>query len=186
MSEQKSLTTANETTVGPAVAAPLAYAPHQERDKALRRFNWLTIYLPLIVATLLALAALGVLGWFALAGEPASMERMRASGIADFFLALVCLAPLSLIGAAFAGGGLFFLYWRRKKGSLLRERIQRILRKSDQRLDAADTRARVEQARVVQNTIRYRNQFEAFIDKLYLQLAQVAKWINEKLARNKD
>lgn len=178
--------TVPEQRIEPIPATNPAFAEQQERTKELRKFNWLAVYLPLILGTLAALIPLGVLAWFALSSEAGSPNRDQASGVADVFITMVCLAPLALIGAGLAGGGVFFLYWRRKRGSLVREKVQGGLRKVDGRLSSADSRARVEQARVVENTVRYRNRFEQLLDQLYYRFAQMSKWINERLAKNRD
>ncbi len=185
MTQQQSVTTIKQG-IDSVPTATLMLQEQEARSKELQRFNWLVLYVPLVLGTLLAVGLLGALGWFALTGEAASAERAQASGIADLFVTMICLAPMALMGAGFAGGGIFLLYWRRQKGSLLRERLQNTLRHVDERLNSADARAHVEQTRVVSNTRKYRSQFEALLNKLYYQAAQIAKWINEKLARNRD
>ncbi len=186
MKQQLSATTTSEQALEPISTATIALQEQTKRSKELRRFNWLVLYVPLIVGVVLAVGLLGVLTWFALTGEPASADRAQASGIADVFITMLCLVPMALIGVAMAGGGIFFLYWRRQNGSLVRERLQSLMRNVDGRLNSADTRATAEQTRIVNNTVKYRSKFDALLDKLYYQAAQIAKWINEKLARNRD
>jgi hypothetical protein len=178
--------TTSEQSVEPVSTAILTQQQQAARSKTLKRFNWLVLYVPLIVGSLLAVVLWGVLGWFALVGEVGSADRAQASGVADVFITLVCLGPLALFGAAFAAGGVFLLYWRRQKGSLLRKRIQGLLRNVDGRMNSADARANLEQARVVDYVSRYRNRVETLLDRIYYRTAQIAKWINEQLARNRD
>lgn len=186
MTKQLPAPTVPEQTIEPVSTAAITLQEQAARTQALKRHNWLVLYLPLIVGTLLAVGFFGVLAWFALAGEAGSAERAQSSGIADVFITMICLAPLAVFGAAFAGGGLFLLYWRRQKGSLLRERMQGVMRGVDGRLNSADDRARVEQARVIEHTVKYRTKFEAFLDKLSYQAAHLANRIHEQLARNRD
>ncbi len=71
------------------------------RSRALRRFNWAFVYLPLLLATMIVLVLIAALLWTALAGqrlgalEPAG-ARGLASGLADLLFVLAAL-PWALL-----------------------------------------------------------------------------------------
>jgi hypothetical protein len=126
-----------------------------QREAALRRFNRLTILLPVAGATVIALLLLGWLTWRTLfAGDGAG--RATASGLADFWITLTCLLPLALIGAAVAAGSAGFLWWRRGRGSLIREPLRNALQKTGQGVTVAGEKIVSAEAHAVAPLIRVR------------------------------
>lgn len=70
----------------------------QARDVSLRRFNRLTIYLPLGAAGCAALVLLGIMLWQVFATTPESQTYRFFSGLADLIL-ILSLFPLLLLCA---------------------------------------------------------------------------------------
>lgn len=144
-------------SVESAETLPPPAITNTDRAAELRRINWLSIYLPITLATVLGLLLLGGLAWTALftdGGLPTQIDR--ASGIADIFLTLVCLIPLTLICAILPLGGLGFLYWRQQNGSILRERTQSLFHKVDEGLTQADTKLNETTPKIAQPIIQAR------------------------------
>jgi MFS superfamily sulfate permease-like transporter len=125
------------------------------RTVALRRFNWLYLYIPVVVVAGIMLGLLLTLAWATLFGG-GEFQREYSSGIADIYIMLTCLLPLTLICAIFPLGGVFLLYTRRKRGSFVSERLQRLLRRVDSLLVTAADKADQIEPKVAQPIIRSR------------------------------
>ncbi|MGB1253336.1 MAG: hypothetical protein ACPG8W_22175 [Candidatus Promineifilaceae bacterium] len=140
------------------------------REAELQRFNWLALYLPVILVSVIAVVLLGVLAWTALfTGGEAASQVDRASGIADVFLMLICLMPLTLVGAIVPLGGLGFLYWRQQNGSILRERTQTLLHKVDDGVATANEKVNEASPKIARPIIATRSRLEGgfvLLDKL--------------------
>jgi hypothetical protein len=100
-----------------------------ERDAALRRFNRLFVYLPIVFAAVIALFVIGLLFWVTFI-QPGENGRETVSGIASAVIILVslpmtiiCVIPSALfIGVYFQG---------RKKGMAPIKSLQRIFWRID-------------------------------------------------------
>lgn len=111
---------------GPVIEQTVfANAEQAARDKALRRFNWLFVYMPV---ALLGLGMLALLVWLAWVSLPDAAEKRQAavSGVADIIL-ILWLCPTVLLCALGPGLGIFLLVRRRQSGSVVRQRLQRLL-----------------------------------------------------------
>lgn len=95
----------------PVSSTPATYQPTEiqlARAAALRRFNWLFVYVPIVLGTVSILFLLGFMFWQSFAPEQSETSRTLLSGIADVVLILtlmpmmlICaLGPLALIGLA--------------------------------------------------------------------------------------
>ena len=166
MAANQSVESAEMTPPAPPVDDPALAA----RSAELQRINWLTIYAPVLLVTVIALLLLGVLAWAALfAGESVPPQIDRASGIADTFLILVCLIPLTLMCAILPLGGLGFLYWRQQNGSIVRERTQTLLRKVDGGISTANDKVNETSPKVANVVIQARSNIEGgfvLLDKM--------------------
>lgn len=168
-----------ETPADGVAFDPLALAA-AERERRLRRFNWLAVYLPLIVVVLLALAAWLLLGWvtlFAAAAGPTG----QASGLADSFLVLTCLLPYSLVCAALPAGGIYLLYRRRQSGSWLRGRVTHGLRTVDGYLARGDTLANSGEAQVRSYVGSARSRINQILDSIDRLVARVRDFVEQRL-----
>jgi hypothetical protein len=115
-----------------------------KRTRSLRRFNWLFVYLPILLATGAVLALIGLLLWYSIIGGWAGnvevqQGRALASGLADTIFILAAL-PWALLCpvlplAFFAG-----LAASRRKGVSPVRSIQKLLHKLDDALMRVDQR----------------------------------------------
>ena len=100
-----------------------------ERDDALRRFNRLFVYLPILITAVIALAVIGLLFWVTII-QPGEASRETVSGIASAVVILVslpmtvlCAIPSILIIAITVQG--------RKKGMAPIKRVQTLFWRLD-------------------------------------------------------
>ncbi len=87
-----------------------------DREKALKRFNMLYVYLPIALGTLIVLGVMGFLVWITF-GERAESTLTAVSGLADLILILILLpiVLIGLLGPIALGGLIYWLYQQRKK-----------------------------------------------------------------------
>lgn len=166
--------TAPEAPDASAEATPAAASAEQiARAAALRRFNRLAVALPLTLTVLIAVLAFGALTWATLfAGDPT--QRSTGRGIADLYLTVSCLLPLTLVCAIFPLGGVGLLYWRRQRGSLVRAPLQRLAGRADGGLATVGARAHDLQPKVAAPFIRARS-WAAFAAALLRSLRETAR-----------
>ncbi len=100
-----------------------------ERDAALRRFNRLFVYLPVLLAVLIALAVIGLLFWVTLI-EPGESSRETVSGIASAVVILVSI-PMTLLCAVPSLLVIGITMQSRQKGQAPIKRIQSIFWRLD-------------------------------------------------------
>jgi hypothetical protein len=146
-------------------------AEQTERHKKLRRFNWFAVYLPALLATAGAVAALIYLTTLTFAPEPAQ-SRMLASGLADFWLIVTVLCPASLVCGLFPALGVFALVKRAQSGSIVRVRVQRLSARAENALVTAQQKTAEAQPKVANPIIRARGGL-AFIKRLLQKLYQI-------------
>ena len=174
---------AEPVIIQPSSAELARIHTQQERQKALKKFNRLYLYLPLALATGILLGFFILLIWSALFSHD-SIAQNQASGISDIFITLFCLFPLVLVGLIFPAAGGYALYWRRQKGSLVRKHVTKLAGKAEGGLDSAEHKIREQQPRIVDGTIKARQKFDGLLDTIYQTatklVASLDKWIAEK------
>jgi hypothetical protein len=94
-----------------------------DRDAALRRFNRLFVYLPIIIAALIALVMIGLLFWVTLI-QPGENSRETVSGIASAVIILVSI-PMTLLCALPSALIIGLTLQSRQKGQAPIKRIQK-------------------------------------------------------------
>lgn len=105
---------------GSIKTAPQPTAAQEERRAQLRRFNRLTITLPVGLTIVLWLALLLAMIWVSIAGEWFAMDTNQAyyrellSGIADV-VTMLLLAPMLLLCALPIAGAIGLMVYRRRK-----------------------------------------------------------------------
>ncbi len=105
--------------------AVYANSEQEQRDRVLRRFNWLYVYAPMGVSVAAALVILALLAVADLPKRDASLPRLTSS-LADVIL-ILWLCPTVLVCSLFPLGAVFLLMRRRQHGSWLRQPLQRLL-----------------------------------------------------------
>lgn len=156
-----------EVTPAPFSAEQLA------RHKALRRFNWWALYLPITLVTLLAVTALVWLTVLSFSGTP-NQPRTLAGGTADFWLITSLLCPATLVCGLLPAGGVALLVQRRRRGSWLRAPIQRGAARVVNLLDTAQTRVADVQPLIARPFVVAHGRL-AFVKRLAQQLIHVFK-----------
>lgn len=137
---------------GPVIEQAVYANPEQAaRDKALRRFNWLFVYTPI---ALVSFGILALMIWLAWATLPtvAQTRQGAVSGVADIIL-ILWLCPTVLVCALFPGLGIFLLVRRRRSGSRVRLRLQRLLWRAQNLMDTLRLRLDALEARLAQPVI---------------------------------
>lgn len=166
--------------ITPAPADLLQQKAQAERAKKLRRYNWLLVYIPVLLFALFAGILLGLLGWTALS-QSNSIEVGQASGVADVTLTLFVLLPLTIVGAVLPLAGIGALYWRYTKGSLLRKPLIAVARKGEAGLATAETKLNQQQPRIVDGTIKIRQRIDQIINLIYSSISSAFTWIDSKI-----
>ena len=158
-----------------------------ERRRQLKRFNLLYIYLPLTMLVVFLITMVVLLGWVSLSEGGANISgREQASGVADFMVITLCLVPMSLLCLVFPGAGGYLLYLRRKKGSFVRERVAGLMHKAEGGLESADAKLADVQPKVVDGTIKVRQQIDRILDTIYDTFANLSQTIDRQLRRDQD
>ena len=116
------------------------------RDKALRRFNWLYIYTPIIVVSLVSFGILLLLTWQSLLPNSAE-KQLFLSGLADLIL-IYWMCPMVLLLSLGPLSGMYFLYKRREHGSYVRKPIQRLAWRTDNMIDKSHAKIRETQPKI--------------------------------------
>lgn len=148
-----------------------------QRARALRRFNWLYIYTPIIVATALSLIILLALTWFSLVPDSPE-EILFISGLADIIL-IGWMCPATLILSLGPIGGIYFFYRRRQHGSYVREPLQRLSWRTDNLLDASQSKIKGVQPRIAKPFIEMHG-WVAFFRNMLQQIEQSIKNLFER------
>ena len=132
----------------------LAYA---DRQKALERYNRLTIYLPLTLLVLLVLVATAGMLWLVLSGEEANQTEWRsfASASADLIIILATL-PLILLSTVFPLLAIGWIWYTRDNRYPAEKSIQRLLRRTDTFLINNSDRVKTAAKRSANASIVYR------------------------------
>ena len=172
-----------QVEIAPAPVNLVRQKEQAEREKRLHRFNWLTLYIPVFLLALFAGVLLGLLGWATL-GQGGEVEIGQASGVADFFITLVCLLPLVIVGAILPIAGIGALYWRYTKGSVVRKPLTNLIRRGESGLATAETKLNEQQPRIVDGTIKVRQRIDQIIDLIYSSVTNALAWIDSKLRPN--
>lgn len=115
-----------------------------KRAKSLRRFNWLFVYLPMLLAAGAVIALLGLLLWYSIFGGWAGnvevqQGRALASGLADTIFLLAAL-PWALLCPVLPLAFFVGLAASRRKGVSPVRRLQKLLHRLDDALLHADQR----------------------------------------------
>lgn len=100
-----------------------------ERAAALRRFNRLFVYLPIILAALIGLFVVGLLFWVTLV-QPGEGSRETVSGIASFVIILTSI-PMTLLCAIPSVLFIALIVQGRQKGTAPIKRVQTIFWRLD-------------------------------------------------------
>ena len=159
-------------------------AQQQRRSADLKRFNRLYLYTPLIVAALLGLIALGGLAWATLFAN-GSVERQYSSGIADFFMLVTCLLPVTVFFAILPLGMVFLLYQRYKRGSLARKYVVKGANFVETGIHSAESHADNFQQQVAEKTVATRGRI-AYYWSIVTQFQQQIKDSAESFLNNKE
>jgi hypothetical protein len=115
-------------TIVPTPPPTAEYQPtaaQKARAAALRRFNWLYFYLPILLFTIGGLTIIVLLLWSSLTAER-EQQRLFVSGLADLILILT-IAPLLLLCAIVPGTAAYLLVRGRKEGQAPIRRLQTLL-----------------------------------------------------------
>lgn len=147
------------------------------RAKALRRFNWLYIYTPIIVAASLSLIALLLLTWFSLVPDSAE-DILFISGLADIIL-IGWMCPATLIFSLGPIAGIYYFYRRRQHGSYVREPLQRLSWRTDNLLDASQSKIKGVQPHVAKPFIEAHG-WVAFFRNILQQIVQSIRNLFER------
>ncbi len=140
--------------ISPATAVSTSPDPIlEQRKEATKRFNLLFVYLPIIVAAVVALLVFGLVVGNALFGGDGTAQATD-SGLADMLVIMFVLSPLAIMGAALVGLAGYLLNWRRKKGSVVRKPLQKATVKVDQLAVTANEKAETAQAAVADKIIQ--------------------------------
>lgn len=97
-----------------STAVPYQPNPTQEaRIAAMRRFNWLFVYIPFTVASLLVLGLVVLMLWQALPSDAADM-RQFTSALADIII-IFTIIPMMLLCAIVPTLAVGWVFYRRQK-----------------------------------------------------------------------
>ena len=148
-----------------------------ERAKAIRRFNWRFVYIPLIIGIVIVLVLLGLMLWVGLAPQQAESYRPFFSGLADIVLIftlipmmmLCSIGPIALIGLG------AFRYQKRQEQKESGEPeppargLQLLLWRVDSLLDKASSSVQTHAPKAATPIIQV-NAFLAYVESLIKQI----------------
>jgi cytochrome c oxidase assembly factor CtaG len=117
------------TTTIETKAEYLPTAVQLDRETALRRFNRLFVFLPIIIAAVIALIVVGLLFWVTLI-RPEESSRQTVSGIASAVIILASL-PLTILCALPTLLFIALVYQGRQKKTAPLKRVQTIFWRID-------------------------------------------------------
>lgn len=166
-------------------AAKAREARQSTRKTDLKRFNWLYVYLPLTIGIILVVTLFGLITWAALFNDGV-LEQGQASGVADTFVTLLCLLPMTLIFLLLPAAGGYALYWRRNKGSVVRKHVANLAGKAESGLDTADEKLREQQPRIVDGTIKVRQKVDGTLDKIATTVLNLTQSIDRRMKGEKQ
>ena len=170
-----------ETEIIQLSPAAKARKERQSNRKAeLKRFNQLYVYLPLTLGIILVVTLFGLLTWAALFNDGA-IEQGQASGVADTFVTLLCLFPMTLIFLLLPAAGGYALYWRRNKGSVIRKHVSNLAGKAESGLDTADEKLREQQPRIVDGTIKARQKVDGTLDSIANTVINISQSLDRRI-----
>ncbi len=159
---------------------PIQAQAKQARQASINRFNRLYVYLPIGLVTGFLIFMFGMLVWATLFAD-GSTEQGQASGVADVFVTLLCLFPMTLLCLALPGAGGYALYWRRTKGSVARKHVSNLAGKAERGINTADEKLNEVQPRVVDGTIKARQTIDRIIDTIYELVTNLVAAIDRKI-----
>lgn len=143
------------------------------------------IYLPIGLVVGMLIGVFIVLVWATFSPE-GTTEIEQASGVADVFVTMLCLLPLSIVGLVLPAAGFFALYWRRQKGSLARKRVSSLFGKAERGINTADEKLNDVQPRIVDGTIKARSAAESTMDAIYNASTKAVNKIDSFLTKKDD
>ncbi len=124
------------------------------RARALRRFNWWTLYLPLILLALGILAAAGLVIWQTIEGRPAMDQwRLFVSAVADTVIIFATLA-VTFACLVLPAAGIGLLVFGRQKRPV--KAAQRLLWRLDQAVSRVGTQVEPAVTEVAHRVIKGR------------------------------
>lgn len=133
----------------------------KDRYRALRRFNLLYVYLPIVLCSLLILSVIGYFGWqTAVQSDPSAL--MTASGLADLILIIVMI-PMVIIGLIWPAALIGLGYWLYKRRQERKERPSSL-----------------EEGVLIQ---KYTWRAESALDKVLIKVQSVARTIADTVIR---
>lgn len=109
-----------------------------EREIALRRFNWLVLYIPIGLAGLAVLVLIGLMIWGTLSPHITG-TREFASGMADLIVILT-IVPLMLLCAIFPAAVLGYVVYRRQQPKREHGRFRTLFWRLETLLEKTSTR----------------------------------------------
>ena len=163
-----------------AVADPLQARAKQQRQAEINRFNRLFVYLPIGLITGFLIFMFGLLVWATLFAD-GSTEQGQASGVADVFITMLCLLPMTLLCLVLPGAGGYALYWRRNKGSVARKHVSNLAGKAERGINTADQKLNETQPRIVDGTIKARQTIDRIIDTIYDMATKFVALLDSKI-----
>lgn len=161
------------------IQAEPTYKPNEEqlvRAEALRRFNWLYVYTPLIIGTVIVFVLLGFMFWGAFA-QPVEDKRLFLSGLADIVIIFTAL-PMTLLCAVGPVALVGMIAYRVQKQRERKEagqsppaggRLQRLIWRLDAMLDNVYGKI-VETLPKITNPVIQFNALLAYVKSLWNQL----------------
>ncbi|MCB9418462.1 MAG: hypothetical protein H6667_01545 [Ardenticatenaceae bacterium] len=148
------------------------YQPSQsqlERASALRRFNWLYVYGPVIVFSLIGLVLVGLLLWGVFSPNVTG-AREFASGLADLVM-IFTIMPLLLLCAIVPAAAIGLVVYRRQQPKQEHGRFQTLL----WRLDTLVTKAKDKTAQTMPKAAAPVIKGHAWVAYIRTLLAEVKK-----------
>lgn len=176
MTNQSTQTTAQEVATASPMLPSAEIELRAQRDKTIKRFNGLFVYVP--VALMFVLFALVMLVLFmATIIDGDALQQSYSSGFADIILLMTCILPATIVAAIFPTASLFLLYKRRQHGSFVRAPLTKGLRKVDDIIVTADDKAGAAQEQVANRIIDVRGRI-AYAATVFVRMQE---FVTEKL-----
>lgn len=164
-----------------SVEANVAIQPtveQKERLNRLKRFNWLFVYLPMLIFVLIIAALIGVMVWGVFSPQNET-HLLFLSGLADLILIMILLPTLLLcaLGPAALGGLIYFWNTGRKtrKEALLPVEglwLQRQLWRLEGLIDKGQSQLNIWLPRIVQPVIQV-NGWLAYVQQWLMRIRKM-------------